>query len=213
MQTPSVILTRFLLVVAIAVTPVLAFAQVGTTSSNSSNDMGQQNTANTPVSMKLNPMDQAFVRDAAQDNRAQIMLGKLAAEKATSSEVKQFADRMVRDHSNLEEKLDQLADNEGVQLPPQPSSKAQMTDDELQKLSGNQFDKTYMSDMLKDHEQDVSAFKHEEHAGGNPQVKEFASQTLPTLESHLREAEKVAPATGVAASHGMTDNGMTESSQ
>lgn len=213
MQNPFGTLTRFLLVLAIAAAPVLAFGQVGTMSSNSSNDMGQQNTGNAPVSTKLSAMDRAFVRDAAQDNKAQIMLGKLAAEKATSPEVKQFANRMIRDHSNIEEKLEQLADTEGVQLPPQPSSKAQMTDDELQKLSGNQFDKNYMSDMLKDHKQDVMAFKHEEDAGGNPQVKEFATQTLPTLESHLREAEKVAPATGVATSAGMNGNNMKESSQ
>ena len=206
MRNLTVILTRFMLLCAIAALPVLAFGQAGTTSSNSSNDMGQQsNMGNTSVSTKLSPMDRAFIRDAAQGNKAEIMLGKLAAEKATNPDVKSFADRMIRDHSKVEEKLEQLADNEGVQIPPQPAAQANMTDDELQKLSGKQFDKAYMSDMLKDHKKDIAAFKHEEHAGSNPQVKEFAAQTLPTLESHLQEAQKVAPETGAGTKNAMNE--------
>lgn len=197
-------LTRFALICAIAALPALAFGQAGTMSPNSSNDMGQQsNMANAPANTQLSPMDRAFIRDAAQGNKAEVMLGKLAAEKSSNPEVKKFADRMIRDHSKAEEQLEQLADNEGVQVPAQPSAKARMTDDELQKLSGDQFDKTYMSDMLKDHKQDIAAFKHEDQSGSNPQVKEFAAQTLPILESHLREAKKVAPETGAGAKNAM----------
>lgn len=207
MQKPTVILTRFALALAIAGLPAIAFGQAGTTSSNSSNDMGQQsNMANAPVSTKLSPMDKSFMRDAAQGNKAEVMLGKMAADKATNPEVKQFAERMIRDHSKAEEQLEQLADNEGVQLPPQPAAQAKMTDDELQKLSGDQFDKAYMSDMLKDHKKDIAAFRQEDQSGNNPQVKEFAANILPILESHLREAKKVAPTTGVAANSGMKES-------
>jgi len=206
MHNPTVTLTRFALVCVIAALPALAFGQVGTTSSNSSNDMGQQSTmGNTPVSTKLSPMDNAFIRDSAQDNKAQIMLGELAEKKATNADVKQFAERMVRDHDKIEERLEQLADNEGVELPRNPAPRANMTDDELQKLSGKQFDKAYMSHMLNDHTQDVSAFKHEEQQGSNPQVKEFAEKTLPTLESHLQEAQKVAPETGAGMKNAMNE--------
>ena len=206
MHNPTVTLTRFALVCVIAALPALAFGQVGTTSSNSSNDMGQQSTmGNAPVSTKLSPMDNAFIRDSAQDNKAQIMLGELAEKKATNADVKQFAERMVRDHDKIEERLEQLADNEGVELPRNPAPRANMTDDELQKLSGKQFDKAYMSHMLNDHTQDVSAFKHEEQQGSNPQVKEFAEKTLPTLESHLQEAQKVAPETGAGMKNAMNE--------
>lgn len=203
MQKPTLILTRFTLALAIAALPALAFGQSGTMS-NSSNSMGQQsNTANTSGNAQLAPVDQTFVRKASQGNQAEVELGKMAAEKATNPQVKQFAERMIRDHSKAEEQLQQVAQAQGVELPTQPDAKAQMTKKELADLSGDQFDKAYMSDMLKDHKQDIAEFRHEEHSGSNPQAKEFAQKTLPILESHLREAEKVAPQTGVATNNGM----------
>jgi len=205
---PTVFIKRFALAAAIASLSTFVVAQVGTTSSNPSNDMvgqssQQSDTGSQPVSTRLSPIDQAFVRDAAQGGKAEVELGHLAEQKAENPQVKQFAERMVRDHGKANEQLDQLAANEGIQLPSKLDAKDQMTMDELSKLSGSEFDKAYMSDMLKDHKMDISQFKHEDRSGSNPQVKQFASQTLPVLESHLREAEKVAPATRTAANQGM----------
>lgn len=203
MQKPTLILTRFTLALAIAALPALAFGQSGAMS-NSSNSMGQQsNMANTSGNTQLAPVDQTFVRKASQGNQAEVELGKMAAEKTTNPQVKQFAERMIRDHSKAEEQLQQVAQAQGVELPIEPDAQAKMTKKELADLSGDQFDKAYMSDMLKDHKQDIAEFRREEHSGSNPQVKEFAQKTLPILESHLREAEKVAPQTGVATNSGM----------
>jgi putative membrane protein len=64
--------------------------------------------------------------------------------------------------------------------------------DKLSKLSGVEFDKEYMADMVKDHEDDVKAFETQANEGNTAEVKSFAGKTLPTLKSHLEMAREVA---------------------
>jgi putative membrane protein len=137
--------------------------------------------------------DQQFIRGAAHGGMAEVELGQLAVQKASSDAVKQFGQRMVDDHGKANDQLKQLAASKGVKLPHELSSKDKATKEELSKLSGKDFDKAYMSDMLKDHKKDVAEFKHESATASDPQIKDFAAQTLPTLESHLHEAEKIEP--------------------
>jgi len=122
-----------------------------------------------------------------------VQVGKLAAQKGQSEEVKKFGQRMVDDHSKANDQLKQLADSKGVTLPAKLDAKDEATKDRLEKLSGEQFDRAYMNDMVKDHTKDVSEFKKESTAAKDPAVKSFASDTLPTLESHLKEARSIAP--------------------
>jgi putative membrane protein len=125
---------------------------------------------------------------------AEVELGKLATEKASSEQVKKFGQRMVDDHTKAGDELKGIASNKGIQVPEKLSAKDQMTKERLSKLSGEQFDKAYMNDMVKDHTQDVADFKRESTSGTDSDVKEYASKTLPTLQDHLRQAKEVAPA-------------------
>ena len=93
--------------------------------------------------------------------------------------------------------MKELASSKGVTLPQEPSAKDRATNERLSKLSGEQFDKAYMADMLKDHKMDIAKFQHESRSGQDPQVKEFASSTLRTLQDHLKAAEKISTGTGV----------------
>jgi putative membrane protein len=136
-----------------------------------------------PATPKVN--DHKFVKEAAMGGLAEVELGKLAQEKATSPAVKQFAQRMVQDHSKANDQLKQVAEKEGVAVPSSLDSKHQKRIDKLSKLSGTAFDKAYIKDQLKDHKKDVSEFKDEANHGTKPDVKSFASETLPTLEQHL----------------------------
>jgi len=154
--------------------------------SSSSNSMAKTSAATTAS-------DTTFMKKAAQGGLAEVELGKLATEKASSSEVKQFGERMVTDHTKANDKLKQVAIEEHVTLPDKLDAKDQATKDSLEKLSGADFDRAYMKDMVKDHKADIAEFEHESKSGENTAVKDFATQTLPTLHSHLREAEKVAP--------------------
>ena len=197
----------FLLLASAALLPCTSFAQDPKTSrpaisdpqSTGTRDAGSQNTgaqsSDTQSSGSAKVSDQAFVKEAAQGGMAEVELGQLAQEKASSPDVKQFGERMVTDHQKANEQLKQIASQKGMQLPAEPSAKDKATKEKLSKLSGEQFDKAYMADMVKDHKKDVAAFKRESNAGQDPAIKEFASQTLPTLEDHLKQAETIAPKT------------------
>ena len=146
--------------------------------------------ANTPNEGSLKS-DQAFLKEAAEGGFAEVELGQLAVEKSSNEDVKRFAQRMVDDHGKANEDLKQLAAQKGVNLPSEPSAEQKANKERLSKLSGEEFDKEYMSDMLKDHRTDIASFEQESDSGRDSEIKKFASQALPTLREHLKEAESV----------------------
>ena len=129
--------------------------------------------------------DKKFLKDAAVGGIAEVELGKLATQKASSDAVKQFGQKMVDDHSKANDVLKQVASQEGVTVPDSLDSKHQSRVDKLSKLSGADFDRAYVKDQLKDHRKDVSEFKREADNGSNANIKNFAAKTLPILEEHL----------------------------
>jgi len=156
----------------------------------------QSNPASTGYNSKagsLTTSDRQFVKAAAEGGMAEVELGKLAEENGGTSEVKDFGKRMVTDHTKINDQLKELAGKEDVTLPQQLNAKDKRTKESLSKLSGTAFDKAYMKDMVKDHTADVSEFRKESTAAHSTAVKDFASDALPTLESHLKEAKSIAP--------------------
>jgi putative membrane protein len=159
----------------------------GSASSKSSGQSG---------SSQLSVADKTFIKKAAEGGMAEVELGKLAAEKGSSEDVKKFGQRMVDDHSKANEQLKQVASSKGVDVPSDLNAKDKATKERLSKLSGAQFDKAYMANMVRDHQQDVAEFRKESKMAKDSDVKSFASQTLPTLEDHLKEARSIAPKVG-----------------
>ncbi|HEX4425836.1 MAG TPA: DUF4142 domain-containing protein [Terriglobales bacterium] len=144
--------------------------------------------------------DTKFIKEAAEGGMAEVALGQLAVEKGSSSDVKKFGQRMVDDHGKANDDLKQLASQKNVELPQDLNAKDNATKASLEKLSGQQFDQAYMKDMVKDHKKDIADFRRESRSAHDPDVKKFASQTLPTLEDHLKQAESVAqPSTAQAS--------------
>ncbi len=133
--------------------------------------------------------DKKFAKNAALGGMAEIELGKLAVQKASNDAVKQFGQKMVDDHTKADDQLKQIASKENISIPDSLDSKHQSRIDKLSKLSGPAFDKAYVKDQVKDHEQDVNEFKSEAQGGSDPNIKQFASSTLPTLEEHLSMAK------------------------
>lgn len=158
-----------------------------TTNANTSNE----STSNT----KLPAAEKMFLQKAGESDRAEVELGQLAEQKAESPQVKQFAQRMINDHTKNSDKVKEVAQQEGITIPDKISATDKAAKDRLEKLSGKEFDHAYMLDMLKDHEKDVREFRMESKDAKNPAVKNFAAQTLPVLESHLSEARSVEPQT------------------
>jgi putative membrane protein len=146
----------------------------------------------------LSAADRAFVREAASGGMAEVELGTLTKDKASSADVKQFGDRMVSDHTKANDDLEGVAREKGLTLPSSPNATDKATKTRLSKLSGDAYDKAYMRDMVKDHEHDVAAFKKEADSGKDPDIKAFAAKTLPTLEDHLKLAKQDAAKVGVS---------------
>lgn len=146
-------------------------------------------TQNGPQAMPPKVDDKKFAQKAAAGGMAEVELGKLAVQKASSDAVKQFGQKMIDDHTKANDQLKQIASKEGLDLPQSLDSKHQSRVDKLAKLSGPAFDKAYMKDAVKDHEKDVNEFKEEAQYGSDPNIRQFASTTLPTLQQHLAAAK------------------------
>jgi len=135
--------------------------------------------------------DSRFAKEAAQGGMAEVKLGQLAQDKGSSDSVKSFGKRMVDDHSKAGDKLKDAAAKDSLTLPTDISAKDQATYDRLSKLNGAAFDRAYAKDMVKDHQTDVAAFQKEANSGKSESLKSFASETLPTLQDHLKEAKEM----------------------
>ena len=121
---------------------------------------GQQPTTDkTPTAKAGGASDTLFVKNAAKGGLAEVELGQLAADHGASDEVKKFGQRMVTDHGKANDELKSLAQQKNITLPTELDGKHKATHDRLSKLSGAQFDRAYMQDMLQDHRKDVNIKK------------------------------------------------------
>ena len=136
--------------------------------------------------------DKDFANKAAEGGIMEVDLGQLAASKATSQDVKDFGNRMVTDHGKASDELKQLASNKGLTLPAQPGAEEKKTSDALSKKTGKDFDKAYISDMVKDHEKDAKEFEKASKDLKDPDLKAWASKTLTVVQDHLKMAKQIA---------------------
>ena len=148
-----------------------AFAQDPKTKSDSNSNKAKTST--------LSSADKAFIKDAAKGGMMEVAMGRVAEEKASDSEVKNFGARMVKDHSKANEDLKGIAKEANVEWP-------------AEKEAGKwKSDKDYMDAMVKDHEKDLAAFEKEAKNGSDPKVKSFADKTAKTVREHLEMAKEI----------------------
>jgi len=121
----------------------------------------------------------------------EVDLGQLAAAKATNQDVKDFGNKMVADHGKANDELKALASQKGLTLPTTPGAEEKTTSNALEKKTGAAFDKAYMNDMVKDHEKDVKEFKNAVSKIQDPDLKNWASNTLTVIQGHLDLAKQV----------------------
>ena len=149
---------------------------------------------------KGNHADGKFFKEAAQGGMAEVALGQMAVDKAENEAVKDFGQKMVTDHGKANQELKDLATSAGVTLPTEMSADAKALQKKLSGLSGTEFDKAYMKEMLKDHKKDIAEFKKEAEQGKNPEVKNWAAKTLPTLQEHYTAAQTASNKIGMKSS-------------
>src|SRR5215468_5203535 len=147
----------------------------------------------------LTPLDRKFLTDAASGAAMEVQLGNLAAQKATSEDVKRFGQRMAADHSQGGQTLRQMASNLKFTLPQDLEPEQRTVVSRLENLSGKSFDREYMKEMVRDHEKDISEYERAEKQATIPEIKQFATEALPMLRDHLKQAREIAGKRGVKA--------------
>lgn len=148
------------------------------------------NTAANAVSRATTASADDFLEEAAGGGLAEVEMGKLAASKAQNAEVKKFGQMMVADHTKANAELKALAAKKNIKVPADASSH-RSTIEELKQLIGADFDKAYVKAMVDDHETDVDAFQKQADNATDPDVKAFATKTLPTLKKHLEAIKAI----------------------
>jgi len=133
--------------------------------------------------------DQNFLNDAVQSDLAEINMGKLAQQKGQSQGVKDFGRMLEQDHSQHLEKAKQAGQQMGMTPPSEPNTKQKKMYDQLNSLSGSQFDRQFAQEMVADHKEDIGKF--EKRARSKGPLADFAQQTIPTLQKHLQAAESL----------------------
>ena len=133
--------------------------------------------------------DRTFVMKAAQGGMAEVEAGKVAQQKAQHDAVKQYAQRMVADHSKANEELMSLAKSKKVDVPGSLDKQHQAHMDKMNKLSGPSFDRDYMKHMVDDHKKTIADFEKQAKNGKDADVKKWADSKLPTLREHLKLAQ------------------------
>lgn len=138
--------------------------------------------------------DEDFIKEAANGGLMEVELGKYAQEHAMSPRVKNFGAMMVRDHTKANDELRSLAARKNINVPSTIDDKHREMMSDIQKKTGADFDKEYMKEMVDDHQKDVDKFKNHAENGVDPDLKTFASKTLPILLMHQDSAKKISDA-------------------
>lgn len=128
-----------------------------------------------------------FMKTAALAGIMEVELGKIAQQNASSSRIKKFGEKMVKDHTKIAADLKVLADSKKVSLPTSLPAADSKHVEEMKKMTGAAFDKHYMGMMVKDHVKALDLFKSAA-VSGDVKIRNFASKTLRTLERHFKEA-------------------------
>jgi putative membrane protein len=146
--------------------------------------------------------DSSFIRQAIRGNYTEVALGRLADSRAGNSEVKDFAERMVEDHNSMNKEWIDLAHDNDMKVAVDFGQSGQQAIDRLEKLSGTAFDQAYMSEMIREHEQDLAAFQQMANSAGSSEVRQLASSGASTIREHLASAQQVGSRVGVSSTAG-----------
>lgn len=137
-----------------------------------------------------NNQDKLFVRQAALGNRAEVELAKQAAGKSGTQSIKDFANRMQKEHSSAGDKLMKAGKPTKMDIPRNLDPEHLRIRDELAKLSGAEYDKAYLISQMQDHAKTANLLLWHLSYGQNADLLSYSSETLPTVLDHLEQAKR-----------------------
>jgi putative membrane protein len=179
---------------ALALPP--AWAQSGTGSSGAAAGSGSSSGAAAnrgSAQGSLAREDSRMLADLAQGNMAEIETGRLALDKSQNEQVRKFAQQMIDDHGSALKELQTLAQSKGMSLPDGPDVKHKTVATALRVLSGDTFDRQYLSRAgVNDHQDTLKLLQKIQTEGRDPDVKALATKMIPTVQHHLDMARQEA---------------------
>jgi putative membrane protein len=136
-------------------------------------------------------VDQQFISQAWQRNMAELELGRLGQQKATNPEVKLLSTKIVEDHTRANEELKEIAKSLSVTSPTALDPKYKETNEKLSQLSGSDFDRAYINEIVTVLGEGMPEFRLETNSGNSRKVKQFAARALPVRQEHLMTAVQI----------------------
>jgi len=135
--------------------------------------------------------DQAFIEEAAGDDAFQVAMGRLALRKSQRNDVRQFAQKIIDDHTRMNNELAAISERRGNNpyAAAVPVDKSRQMQDKLGALQGAAFDRGLAALLVDDHQQAIGRFAAEMQNGHDDALREFAGKELPTLREHLAMAK------------------------
>jgi putative membrane protein len=189
------------------IAPAAAMAVALSAQSHTPATAGGDRSGSAQKSGNLTSTDRAFLMTAAQDGKMEVEISQMAANRASKKEVKNYAQRMVTDHTRANQELMSLARTKGLDLKDEPSygERRKNMIEPMSRMSGADFDREFMKQQVEHHRTDVASFEKHSKAADDPDVRAWAQKTLPVLREHLKMAESVHQSVG-----GRTGTGMRE---
>ncbi len=140
----------------------------------------------------LGKADQKLLTDMAMANMAEIETGKMALQKTRNDKVKSFAQQMVDDHTKGLDEVRKVAAARSVTLPTGLDAKHKEMAAKLDKMSGDQFDRSFMEQAgVKAHKEAHALVTKAESSAKDSEVKALAARLQPTIHQHLNNAEQL----------------------
>jgi putative membrane protein len=141
--------------------------------------------------------DASFYKHAAEGGIAEVEAGRLAQDKSSSQQIKDFGAMMIKDHSAANDKLQSIAAGKNITLPTSSSVGQMASKAKLEVLSGGTFDKSYVKGQVSAHRETIALFRKEISSGQDTDAKAFATATLPTVRAHLKAITAIATDLGI----------------
>ena len=162
----------------------------GTTGSSASTSAGAATGRDsTTSSAKLSWGDRRFVTKAADGGQTEVQAAQLAAQRATNPDVKNFAQKLVDDHTKVNSELMTLAKQKNVKL--DTDDHKDRAYNRLNKKSGAEFDQEFVENMIDEHEKDIKMFEKAASDAKDAEVRSFASKHVSHLREHLQQAQNL----------------------
>lgn len=141
--------------------------------------------------------DTQYLQAIHQVNLFEISKGEMAGQKAQDQGVKNLGQQIGTDHTQLDETVQQVANQLGVELSNEPTADQQDAMDQMNNASGEEFDQLWVTSNLTGHVQAIQATQTEISQGSDSSVIELAQTALPTLQTHYDELVALANQLGV----------------